>query len=447
MPSYYGNLVDDATKRRLNTEAGQSFDTGLKRLTANSRPVISNAYGVGSLPTPAGGGIPSGYMPQSFPARSPQSNPLGFLNNTGQVGPPSRTPGASLPTPDFIAGQASTPPRTPGASLPTPDFIAGNPGYATQTQALSQGYNNALGNNVYAKGSTLTPGSAEYQATRQTLGLPAEGSGPMYSRQYMAPGGTASGISGIAPGQGTVSVMDQGNGGTVEGNVAAINRQTAALQDLRQARLDDPNVGRFRFGTDGIRRGVDPLDVASGRTDSLGTLLPDVSRARTSQQLQLAEMAQRANALGLQDSSSRFGQQLQANTARANTLADLFKQQQQFGLDQQRLSADQIKQQQQFGLEQQRLGVDQQKINADTALRANEQQQKWAQNTFENTFLKMPEGDRKMAEADLTNHLMQLYDKGDQEGIKKLMPLASLILRYNPKPEDPLAAYLAQQQR
>lgn len=410
MPSYYGNLVDDATKRRLNNEAVQSFDTGLKGLTANARPVMSNAYGVGSLPTPAGGGIPSGYMPQSFPARSPQSNPLGFLNNTGQVGPPS---------------------RTPGASLPTPDFIAGNPGYATQTQSLSQGYNNALGNNVYAKGGTLTPGSADYQnAMRDRLGGQfAGGSNPLYSRQYMAPGGTASGISGIAPGQGSLSVMDQGNGGTVEGNVAAINRQTAALQDLRQARLDDPNVGRFRFGTDGIRRGVDPLDVASGRTDSLGTLLPDVSRARTSQQLQLAEMAQRANALQLQDSSARSGRQLQADTARANTLADLFKQQQQ------------------FGLEQQRLGVDQQKINADTALRTNEQQQKWAQNTFENTFLKMPEADRKMAEADLTNHLMQLYDKGDQEGIKKLMPLASLILRYNPNPEDPLAAYLAQQQR
>jgi len=410
MPSYYGNLVDDATKRRLNTEAGQSFDTGLKRLTANSRPVISNAYGVGSLPTPAGGGIPSGYMPQSFPQRTPQSNPLGFLNNTGQVGPPS---------------------RTPGASLPTPDFIAGNPGYATQTQSLSQGYNNALGNDVYAKGGTLTPGSTEYQnAMRDRLGGQfAGGSNPLYSRQYMTPGGTASGISGIAPGQGSLSVMDQGNGGTVEGNVAAINRQTAALQDLRQARLDDPNVGRFRFGTDGIRRGVDPLDVASGRTDSLGTLLPDVSRASTRQQLQLAELAQRANALRLQDSSAQAGRQLQADTARANTLADLFKQQQQ------------------FGLEQQRLGVDQQKINADTALRTNEQQQKWAQNTFENTFLKMPEADRKMAEADLTNHLMQLYDKGDQEGIKKLMPLASLILRYNPTPENPLAAYLTQQQR
>lgn len=54
MPSYYGNLVDDATKRRLNNEAVQSFDTGLKGLTANARPVMSNAYGVGSLPAPAG---------------------------------------------------------------------------------------------------------------------------------------------------------------------------------------------------------------------------------------------------------------------------------------------------------------------------------------------------------------------------------------------------------
>ena len=122
----------------------------------------------------------------------------------------------------------------------------------------------------------------------------------------MAPGGTAFRISSVAPGQGTVSVVGQKRRDG-RGNVAAINRQTAALQDLNQARLDDPNVGRFRFGTDGMRRGVDPLDVASGRTDSLGTLLPDVSRARTSQQLQLAEMAQRANALRLQD-SSRPGQ-------------------------------------------------------------------------------------------------------------------------------------------
>lgn len=168
MPSYYGNLVDDATKRRLNTEAVQSFDTGLKRLTANSRPVISNAYGVGSLPTPAGGGIPSGYMPQSFPQRTPQSNPLGFLNDAGQPG--------------FSISDAGGPGTNAGASLPTPDFIAGNPGYATQTQSLSQGYNNALGNDV-REGGTLTPGSAEYQnAMRDRLGgLFAGGSNPLYS--------------------------------------------------------------------------------------------------------------------------------------------------------------------------------------------------------------------------------------------------------------------------
>ena len=43
MPSYYGNLVDDATKRRLNTEAVQSFDTGLKIINAPwiARPLVS----------------------------------------------------------------------------------------------------------------------------------------------------------------------------------------------------------------------------------------------------------------------------------------------------------------------------------------------------------------------------------------------------------------------
>ncbi|MBK8184719.1 MAG: hypothetical protein IPK63_18330 [Candidatus Competibacteraceae bacterium] len=348
MPSYYGNLVDDATKRRLNTEAVQSFDTGLKRLTSNSRPVISNAYGVGSLPTPAGGGIPSSYMPKSFPQRTPQSNPLGFLNNTGQVG--------------LRLGRR--------ASLPTPDFIAGNPGYATQTQSLSQGYNNALGNDVYAKGSTLTPGSAEYQnAMRDRLGGQfAGGSNPLYSRQYMAPKRNRFRYFWIAPGQGTVSVRDQGNGGTVEGMSPRSTDRPLRYKTSIKRGSTIPMWGASASARMGYVGVSIPWMSPAAEPIPLGTLLPDVSRARTSQQLQLAEMAQRANALQLQDSATRSGQQLTANTARANTLADLFKQQQQ------------------SGLEQQRLGVDQQKINADTALRTSEQQQKWAQNTFENTF-------------------------------------------------------------
>lgn len=64
---------------------------------------------------------------------------------------------------------------------------------------------------------------------------------PLYQTQYDIYGqdgrqGTAS-ITGAnqRAGGGTLSVLDQGNGGTVEGNVAALNRQIEAMRSLREA--------------------------------------------------------------------------------------------------------------------------------------------------------------------------------------------------------------------
>ena len=241
-----------------------------------------------------GGGLPSpsGYMPENLPSRSPQQNPLSFL------------------------GAPSLPGRTPGPALPNPDYIAGHPGYGQDTAMMSRGYA-PLGDGVYSQSNAVRPG---------TVG---DGSQIAYNRNYTSQSGTANGVSRFAPGQGTMSVMDQGNGGTVEGNVAAINRQIAALQDLHQAQLDDPYNGRFRFGADGIRRGVDPLDVASGRTDALGTLLPDVSRDGPSSQLNLAELMQKANIASLQDVRTGQQQQLQSQANANAALSDLFRQQQQ----------------------------------------------------------------------------------------------------------------------
>ena len=48
-------------------------------------------------------------------------------------------------------------------------------------------------------------------------------------------------------GGGTVSAPDQGNGGTVEGNVAALNRQTAALTSLREAQNPGITTGTGAF--------------------------------------------------------------------------------------------------------------------------------------------------------------------------------------------------------
>ena len=255
-----------------------------------------------------GGGLPapSGYMPENLPSRSPQQNPLSFLD------------------------APSLPGRTPGPALPSPDYIAGHPGYGQDTAMMSRGYA-PLGNGVYSQGDTLQPGSAGYQdAMRSRIGGQfAGGSEPLYQRGYTTSAGTASGLSRVAPGQGTLNVMDQGNGGTVEGNVAAINRQIAALQGLQQAQLDDPYNGRFRFGADGIRRGVDPLDVASGRTDALGTLLPDVSRGGPRSQLKLADLMQQANIASLQDARTGQQQQLQGQANANSSLSDFFRQQQQ----------------------------------------------------------------------------------------------------------------------
>lgn len=251
-----------------------------------------------------GGGLPSpdGYMPSNLPARSPQQNPLSFLN--AQPGRADALPGVAGPS------------RAPGPALPSPDYIAGNPGYAQETNMLSRDYA-PLGNGVYSQSSAARPG---------TVG---DGSQIAYNRNYTSQAGTATGVSRFSPGQGTLNVMDQGNGGTVEGNVAAINRQITALQELHQAQLDDPYNGRFRFGTDGIRRGVDPLDVASGRTDALGTLLPDVSRSGPRSQLKLADLMQQANIASLQDARTGQQQQLQSQANANSALSDLFRQQQQ----------------------------------------------------------------------------------------------------------------------
>ncbi len=65
---------------------------------------------------------------------------------------------------------------------------------------------------------------------------------PMYETNYTlfganGPKGTASIVGpNQRAGGGTVSAPDQGNGGTVEGNVAALNRQAEALRSVREAR-------------------------------------------------------------------------------------------------------------------------------------------------------------------------------------------------------------------
>lgn len=77
-------------------------------------------------------------------------------------------------------------------------------------------------------------------------------------------------------GGGTVSVMDQGNGGTVEGNVAAINRQTAALTSLREAQNPGITTGTGAYAP--RQESAAPVDPFARPGDGIGD-----SQARASQ--------------------------------------------------------------------------------------------------------------------------------------------------------------------
>ena len=249
----YGSYITDDQRRQLNSQLGDSVSSGLnsidaslKSAGANASPTISTAYGVGAVTPPAP--KPQSALSSSVPATP--GNEWGSLNDKWGIERPNAS---SLPPPpnSWTSGQQQSTTTTPQTQQPyTLQSMQPPPRFQAPQ---GKGYQQLPGSDYFARSQTLQPGSPEYQdAQRQRLGGGpgsfAGGSEPLYERSYMGPAGTAVGLSSVAPGRGTLSVADQGNGGTVEGNVAAINRQIAALQDLNQARLDDPVNGRFSFG-------------------------------------------------------------------------------------------------------------------------------------------------------------------------------------------------------
>ena len=120
------------------------------------------------------------------------------------------------------------------------DFASADPGRVRLTNA-AQGQESSQ--SVVANPSRQIGGSVAADGTVT----------PNYESSYTIFGkngqqGTAS-ITGPDKrvGGGTVSVMDQGNGGTIEGNVAALNRQTAALTSLREAQNPGITTGTGAF--------------------------------------------------------------------------------------------------------------------------------------------------------------------------------------------------------
>lgn len=290
-----------------------------------------------SVVTPASSSLPS---PQSFSDSS-----VGAGNDAG----------AALRSPAIKpSGQASVPvdavsTNTPGPSLPMPDYIASNPGYAQEITALSNGYS-PLVDGVYSRSNTLSPGTPGYQdAMRSRIGGSfAGGSEPLYARDYMSQAGTANGISSVAPGRGSVSAPDQGNGGTIEGNVAAINRQTDALRSLRESRnpgVTTGNAGAFgdlvSIGAPGQSYGDDIL--ARDRFLRQFSKPRDRLAAQTLQNQsdnQAADLASRQKiAQGVQQAST-LQHLLNAQAKAAQQQFDIGKWNQQYGLDINRYNLD-----------------------------------------------------------------------------------------------------------
>lgn len=211
---------------------------------------------------------------------------------------------------------------------------------------------------------------------------------PSYQTDYSVygPNGRQGTLSVSGPdrraGGGTLSVLDQGNGGTVEGNVAAYNRQIEALRSLREAQNPGITTGQagrafgdlVSFGTPGGGVGQEILD--ANRSPALSDLFagqPGGARARRDL-LSLMEIQQRDQHFNAQQQQQAAQQQAgilrgaqEAQADAANRQWEQAKWGQQFGLDQQRLTLDQQRaatdqQHQQAGILKDLSGLEQDKI-------------------------------------------------------------------------------------
>lgn len=215
IPQLYDGLSDSSKQRIQDALSG-------KGLFARENAAI-NAEMRNRQRGPQRGPLPGPDMNERL--RMPASPSAPLLN----MDMPER-----LRTPDGLRGLA--PPMPPGSALAAVANQLSPHGLPSQTvpQAAPQA---AIGPDMNER--IRSP--LELQAPQMANAPPwmrinsqAQADGT-FQRNYYTPQGTASGLSHVAPGHG-LTVMDQGNGGTTEGNVAALNQQLAAVRSLNEAR-------------------------------------------------------------------------------------------------------------------------------------------------------------------------------------------------------------------
>lgn len=161
-----------------------------------------------------------------------------------------------------------------------------------------------------------------------------------------------------------LSVMDQGNGGTVDGNVAAINRQTDAMHSLREARnpgiTSGANQGAFgdivSIGRAGESFGDDAM-----RSERIRGLIGDATTGRGFSRGQRSAMIDGAQALATMNQSPGVTRLVAQGIADPYKMAQLKLDTQRLGIDQQTNATKLATERERLALDQQRFGLDQQK--------------------------------------------------------------------------------------
>lgn len=247
-------VKDELKNRQTGPSLAQALEQGAKSTLGSTTPVVSTAYGVGATPKPD-------TITPITPGSSSSAiggSAVGATNVPGATAPattpPPATPAAPSPitppvTPPLGEGQTTGQSSYPIQTKPIEPTAPQVTRLASLGSTMAEGYKPVeSGSNVLTQGSTQT---GMMPNPNQAKGEPA--SVPQYTTNYKALNdkGVASTMTIVGPdkrvGGGTVSVMDQGNGGTIEGNVAAINRQTAALTSLREAQNPGITTGTGAF--------------------------------------------------------------------------------------------------------------------------------------------------------------------------------------------------------
>lgn len=315
--------------------------------SAPTLPVIPNA-----APQPAL--LPS---PQPNAARRRQADRVSVTGNA--VGLPPMGGAAEAPFSRLSAA----------ANYPNDNTISNLGDYPAARGLAAQTQGAMLANQGYAPISDAGSGGIMRQVT------PNAGFGADAPNRVAAPGQSAGtttyqvpGVQGQATFQGLPAqqrggymVQDQGNGGTIEGNVARLNSQIEALRGLREARNPGITTGGGSLPSaptmDLFARQGDSFGDSQMREQQYDSLMKQAGSGRRMTRNQRAAMAEGAQGLiapglaQIQQQGQMYGQQLDAYGRQQAAQAALQQQDQAYALGQQKTALDAQKWQQQYGLD------------------------------------------------------------------------------------------------